>query len=390
MSELEFAYENLTKAKYPEDVFGIFDDTVLISEYPSKIEKVYKKIVKIIHPDKYAKEAKTIQDMAEEATKKLNEFYTLAKTKVEQGIYGHTNKKPNTSSSPYISVFKSKKNNYNVIERIYTGETCGIFNGLVIGKGGLGTNCLLKVPHSSKDNDLMKREADSILIMRKKEKSIKNEKSRITLASRIPVLIESIELKEPGSTNKKIVNCFSYSAPEKTGWYNLEEIHKRYPEGVSTQQMIFIWNRVLEALTLAHTANICHSCIIPKHIRIHAESHKGVLIDWSASTNGLTDSVPYIEELYREFYPDELINNKLSTPASDIYMAAWCMIYILGGNLQTKILPTTIPESIINILNKCVQPNKKVRYKSVETLYLDIEDACKKLYGGKKFVELKM
>jgi serine/threonine protein kinase len=156
--------------------------------------------------------------------------------------------------------------------------------------------------------------------------------------------------------------------------------------------MIFIWNRIIEAMTFAHLSGVVHCAITPNHVLIHAEKHMGQIIDWTASCRlGCGDNVPYADSRYSSFFPDEIIDPQgVPSPASDIFMSAWCMVYILGGDPKKKIGPQNVERPIIELLNRCLQPQRRHRPQTAEALYHDFREVTMGLFGPRKFIEFAM
>ncbi|MCI0662283.1 MAG: hypothetical protein L0220_14530, partial [Acidobacteria bacterium] len=279
---------------------------------------------------------------------------------------------------------------------IHSGGTCGIFEGIAQDKGGVSSPVIMRVPHASEDSDLMERETRAFELMKKKAKAISGDPEGKKFAdgfmARVPSFLESVKLSEPGVSQRKTVNSFLKLPGLESGWYTLEEIREEYPKGVSTRIMTFIWNRVLEGLTFAHSARVIHNAITPNHVMVHAEAHHGNIIDWTASCRiGEGDKVPYVDDRYRSYFPDEILDsNGMPSPSSDIFMSAWCMVYLLGGDPKEKFIPGAVEAPIREFLNRCLQPKRKLRPGTAEIAHTEFRQITKALWGPRKFVELNM
>jgi len=203
-------------------------------------------------------------------------------------------------------------------------------------------------------------------------------------------LIESVKLREPGRQDSRIINLFGRPNGLVTGWYTLDALKQEYGN-FRTDAMCFVWNRILEGLTLAHAAGVVHGAVTPNHVLIHADEHLGNIVDWTASCRWKEgQQVPYIDDRFIEYFPDEVSGQKgVPVPASDIYMSAWCMIYLLGGNPREKEIPVGVEKPMRDFLNRCVQPKVTYRPKTVSDAYMELRAISKQLFGKRRFVKLE-
>ncbi|MCK9351956.1 MAG: hypothetical protein WCT49_01520 [Candidatus Paceibacterota bacterium] len=382
-NDLETVERILKEAVAPEDIFGP----------EASAKKNFRRLASMTHEDRFEDPLKA---RAHGLFIAVHERWEEAERKMEHGTYGDkTTAAPDKPDVGPVS-FKTGKYEYTLIRRIHSGGTCGIFEGEALSRSGVSSPVILRVPHSTDDNDLMEREKIAFDLMKKKAKAMSADKegedSAEMFLNRIPIFLESVKLAEPGVTDKKTVNTFFRAPGASTGWFTLEEIREAYPKGVNTRVMTFIWNRVLEGLVFAHASGITHNAVTPNHILIHAENHYGNIIDWTASSViGAGEKVPYMDDRYRSYFPEETINNSgTHSPSSDIYMSAWSMVYLLGGDSKEKIIPASVEEPMRKFLNRCLQPTRKGRPFSAEAAYKELQETAKDLFGPKKFVDLAM
>ena len=380
--EIETVERLLAGASSSEEIFGKKEEA----------KKNFRRLESLTHEDRYDD---SLKPRAHKLFLFVHEKWEEAERKMANGTYGDP-----TASSPKIKPtepvsFKTKKNVYTIIRRIHSGGTCGIFEAIAEAKG-VTVKTVIRVPHSPEDNDLMEGEANFFTLLKKKAKEIaidkESEEAVKMFLSRFPWFLESVKLLEPGAGDKKVVNIFGQIPNVETGWFTLSEIRKEYPQGVDPRIMTFVWNKVFEGLVFAHASGVTHNALTPNHILVHAESHLGNIIDWTASTIiGKGEKVPYIDARFEEYLPDE-VKNKSGTqsPSSDIYMSAWCIVYLLGGNPKEKYIPASVPEPIRKFLNRCLQPTKSRRPRTAEIAYQEFQQIAKDLFGPKKFVELIM
>lgn len=386
--KLENILSMLNEAKCLEDIFGDI----------SGAKERYRVIAKLIHPDKYNGDI-ALYNLATDVFQKLSAYWENAEDKIRDGAYGS---RQSILENPRreikgLTTFRTKKYAYTITNRIHIGGTCAVFEGITQDKDGHNLSVIIKIPHDHTDNDLMEQEAKAFKAFNKKTKELCIDDGGREFAKkfllRLPCFLESVNLEEPCSFNKgKVVNIFSKLSGLESGWYSLEEIRKHYKEGINTRIMAFVWNRILEGLTFSHASGVIHRAITPNHILIHAEGHYGNIIDWTASCNiNDLDYVPYLDERYLSYFPDEILNKVgKAFPSSDIYMSAWCMVYLLGGDPKQKFIPDTVEKPIRAFLNMCLQPKPKLRPKSTQVVYSEFKEITEDIFGPKRFVELQM
>lgn len=379
----------IRNARMPESLFGTLtglEKTKERQEAAERLRTIFRKLAFLVHPDKNPASPAA----SETAFRKLESLRARAEALI--GAAGPPQEEPDTFTS--VS-FATPKHSYVLTGVCHEGGTATLFKGVVSRKGAVD-KVFVKVPHSADDNDLMEREARSLALLQKKAKGLgadaKGRELSLAFLSHFPPFLESLQLEEPNAAKKKTVNTFLKVPDHETGWYSLEAIRGQYPQGVSTRIATFIWNRILEGLMFAHTAGLAHGALTPNHVIIHADDHLGIITDWTASCRiGEAESIPYLEARYRTFFPTELLAPEgRATARSDIYMSAWLIVYILGGEPKDRYVPQSVEEPFRELLNRCVQPTPRLRPALAEEVFTELGKVSRKLFGPKKFVPLIM
>lgn len=376
----------LSMATTPEEVFDFFPGKPA-SEMRELVHAAYRRFSKTAHPDQYTDESE--KRLAEQAQTMLNGFWGKAEERFNAGVYGTA--KPEPAPTQHVR-FSTKRHDYIIVDAAKTGGMATLFNGAMMDKAGAESLALIKVPHVAQDNDLMAREAAAYTAIKKKLKTLcgTDEELARKFALRLPDMAESLTLSQPGA-DKKTVNVFRIIPEYRSGWLTLEEIRKYLPNGVDGRVGVFILNRVLEALTVAHAAGILHCAITPNHVLILPKDHMGQLVDWTASCrNGAGDRVPYVHAKYTAFFPEEISTQRCRpSHQSDIYMAGMCAAYVMGidVNGSTFAVPPSIPNPIVAFINRCLQPNPLRRWASADIAWRELAKAAESVYGPRKFVD---
>ena len=289
--------------------------------------------------------------------------------------------------------FKTKRGTCVLNRMRFKGSGCLIYTGVLSTKEG-DVPVYARVPRSPKDNDLMQREVDAFSAMAKQLKTM-SEESQKFLSWRIPYFDSSVKLTEPGKPAKQL-NLFRVLPDYTDGWYSAAQINERYPEGLDPRLVAFIWNRMLEALTLAHAAKVYHGNINPQHVLIHAATHVGNLIDWTAAVTKPGQVLGYLSaperkpgmpartiSMPQEWHPKGAV--RVPNAGTDLFQLAWVIVKLLD-----KKLTSDAPMRVRELLNKCVQPDPGKRFRSAVVLHEELKAALFEAYGKPTFVELVM
>jgi hypothetical protein len=336
------------------------------------MRSAFREVSAIVHPD-----VNNGHPRAELAFKLLGEWRTIA----DKALNGTKAVFDNGVLAQAVT-FKTKRGPCVLNRMRFKGSGCLIYTGALSVKEG-DVPVYARVPRSFKDNDLMQREVDAYSAMAQKLKTM-SEESQKYLAWRIPFFDSSVKLSEPGKPFKQL-NLFRVLPDYTEGWFSAAQIQAKYPDGVDPRVAAFIWNRMLEALTLAHAARVYHGNIAPQHVLIHAATHAGNLIDWTASSSKVGQSVAYQSAGNRPMPEWHVLGApRLPSAHTDLFQLAW----VLAGLLGRRFLEA--PEGVRYLLNKCVQPDPGKRFRSASVLHEELKKELFSAYGKPTFVKLNM
>ena len=136
----------------------------------------------------------------------------------------------------------------------------------------------------------------------------------------------------PGPTIEKIVEKNTKIDPENVCW---------------------ITERILNALMYLHYHGAVHGDVKPQNIIVQPESHQLTLVDYGLSLIRPTrDSevkgyTPY-------FASPEQEQGLTLLPESDFYSLGMTMIYMLGGDVTRKRVPTNIPNPLCDFIKSLI------------------------------------
>jgi serine/threonine protein kinase len=324
--ELKFIYDMLCNAQNPEDVFGISkeDNTELV-------RASFRKLVFKAHPDKYQDEKD--KELAEEAFKKLNDWFEKAQVKIKFSTYGNLSK-PAASEAKAETKAPIIINGYTLGGIEFSGMLCDIFKA----RSKSGQNVLLKIPRNPSFNSFLINESTILRKLNEVDSSV---------GSLIVELEDSFRVTTSNHAVKQI-NVFKYDQK----LVSLEDVINKYPNGIDPKDMAWMFKRCLLALDFIHSENIVHGAVLPQHILLNLERHSILLIDFVLSGN--IGSIPKaIDSKYQDYYHDKVLRKEKLSKDIDVYMLGETMIKLLGGDIKNKTMPDSVPAEIKKVIKAC-------------------------------------
>lgn len=332
------AKEVVERASHPEDLFGD----------PSRVTTLYRQLAVLIHPDKGG---------SEELFKKLTFLESQAKRKIASGTYGVKT----------LASIKLKHASYDLNEKYKSGSISEVYKATADN----GNSVLVKVLRNVRNSDLFLNEKSTL-------NKLYKLKEHAGLLAHVPELIDSFEFTSGKSKTYGLV--FS----PLDGFYTLEEVRTKYKEGVDLRTAAWMFNRILGGIAAASLADIVHGSITPEHVLINPETHNGVLVGWAGSVS-IGQKSKFTSSAWKSFYPAETTSKLPLTSATDIYMAAKCLLYILGLDEVTyKNNNKGVPKIITNYISYMLLHQKTRPSHAVET-HIEFQEILKHLFGEPKF-----
>jgi serine/threonine protein kinase len=339
--------DQLARATRPEDVFGALEDG------PTALKQRYRELATIVHPDHNPGHIAE----ASRAFQALQEWHVQARRRLEQGVYGR---------HVFISA-KTRRHHYTGYTLPLRGDVCDLYPC-----DADGSPLLLKVARSSRNNDLLQAEAQAI---RQIDMALADQPVR----AHFPDLVESFQLRDTNGYTH-YVNVLRSA----TGTVSLEEVMRAYPNGIAAADAAWMFNRMLVCLGLVHGLGIVHGAVVPAHILIRPDDHNGMLIDWCYSVP-IGKTIKAVSPPHVADYPPEVSARQAATAATDIFMAAGCMVRLLGGDPATVALPPRVPRPIAALLRACLLPSPWRRPDDAWGVYDDVQEILGDLYGPPTF-----
>lgn len=164
----------------------------------------------------------------------------------------------------------------------------------------------------------------------------------------------------------------------------LDDYVKKYTKqgkNIHPEDVCWIAQRTLNALSYLHTHGIVHGDVKPPNIIVQPQVHNAVLVDYGLSTlRPQSDTKP--KGITPLFASPESKQGKPPIPQSDFYSLGLTMIYALGGNPLAKSIPESVPDPVIEFCHDLVKydPMARPDWKK-EDLIKRLSDVRLKAFG---------
>jgi hypothetical protein len=197
----------------------------------------------------------------------------------------------------------------------------------------------------------------------------------------LPTLAESFPARD---TFPKRVNVFLH----EPGFYTLEQVHEQYP-ALDGRHLAWIFKRLLTVLGFSHRQGIVHGAVLPCHVLIHAGNHGLQLVGWGQSVD-TARAITTITTRFKDWYPPEVLKKQPASGATDVFLAARCVVYLAGGDPVRDRMPDTLPLPLQRFLRSCLLEGARMRPDDAWKLLDEFDELLGQLYGPPKFHELIM
>ncbi|MFT4304412.1 MAG: serine/threonine protein kinase [Candidatus Woesearchaeota archaeon] len=167
---------------------------------------------------------------------------------------------------------------------------------------------------------------------------------------------------------------------------NLEDAVKKH-KSIHPEDVCWLSQRVLNALSYLHHHGIIHGDVKPPNIIVQPKVHNAVLVDYGlASLRPTRKTKP--EGYTPVFAAPEITEGKPPIPQSDLYSLGLTMIYALGGNPIAKEYPSHVPKKLMGYIDDLVKynPNDRTSWEK-EDLIRKLSDVRYDIFGRRSTVE---
>jgi hypothetical protein len=197
----------------------------------------------------------------------------------------------------------------------------------------------------------------------------------------LPDLVRSLRAADRVA---KPVNVFRF----EPGFHTLEQVHEQHP-ALDGRHLAWVLNRLLTVLGFCHRQNVVHGAVLPCHALVDARSHGLRLVGWGQSV-AAGRPLRGVPARYRDWYPAEVRSRQPAGPATDLFLAARCVVYLAGGDPLTGRMPESVPAPMRRFLGTCLLESPRMRPGDAWALLEDFAGLLRALYGPPEFHELTL
>jgi serine/threonine protein kinase len=368
MNDLQLVADRLGDASHYVDVFGKPASGVSAERH---VKTAYRRLSVIVHPDHY--EGTDDKKLAGDTFALLGKFKAEADTAAKAGSYGEV--------TPKVT-FTTRRGKYEVVRVAGEADITLTYWVKSVVEGATG-QAFCKVAKTSRDNDLLQNEA---VVLRRLHGKDADPTGKLF----VPELIDSFQYAQPGSSRHQanVITALE-------GFYNLNQLVTCFPGGLDPRHVVWMWRRLLVAIDHAHQNHIIHGAVLPEHVMVLPEQHGVVLVDWCYASvkddAGTYHPIKAIVGSKRQWYPQEVLAKQVPGPATDIAMAARCMIQLAGGDPVKGMLPASVPVELRAFFRSCLHANVAVRPGSAWRLLKEFDELLETMgppYYPRRFLPL--
>jgi serine/threonine protein kinase len=278
-----------------------------------------------------------------------------------------------TPEEPPVTL-QSPRRCYTLTRFLAAGDVADAYLGEAEGQPGTGADAdyLLKVSRVGEGPALLDNERQTLT-------HLLAAAGDTTYRRYLPALADSFN-DRPG----RRVNVFHY----EPGFYTLEQVHEQHP-ALDGRHLAWIFNRLLTGLGFAHRRGTLHAAILPCHVLIHAADHGLRLVGWGQSVHK-GRRIYTVPTRYKDWYSPEVLRKQAAGPATDLFLAARCLVYLAGGDPLTNWMPETVPLPMQRFIHTCLLETARMRPDDAWTLLEDFGELLHRLYGPPEFHELTL
>jgi hypothetical protein len=195
----------------------------------------------------------------------------------------------------------------------------------------------------------------------------------------LPDMVESFSASD---VFPRRVNVFLH----QPGFHTLEQVHEQHP-ALDGRHLAWIFKRLLAVLGFSHRQNTLHGAVLPCHVMIDAAGHGLQLVGWGQSVQR-GRRIKNVPTRFKNWYPPEVQRKRPADTATDLFLAARCMVYVAGGDPMTNWMPDSVPLPMRRFFTTCLLESVRMRPADAWALHEEFDELLRRLYGSPRFHEL--
>jgi hypothetical protein len=145
-------------------------------------------------------------------------------------------------------------------------------------------------------------------------------------------------------------------------------------------------------LGYAHANKILHGAVLPRNVWILPDEHGLMLVNWYSAVfdpAATGERIRTIRPEDRGWYSQEVWKGEIPSFGTDIHMSAKCMVWLLGGDPQKKIVPNSVPAPLKAFLKGCMLPDRRAP-QNAWSLKEEFDELIGRFWGKRTFHPFSM
>ena len=306
----------------------------------------------------------------------IDVYQTLDDPSIEQRTAFETLSDPerrfryDTEGDPEPSFIRAAEDTYRIVRFAARGDIADVYQGVAE-----DSNQIVAIKIAREPGEFMGRECVAITSNLRPSKASDSDKKSFRY---FPSILSHLRAQLHGST----YHCTIFEWLD--GFHTFEEIKTRLGGNLRFEHVVWMLNRVLEALDIAHRKGVSHCAILPcnlmafSSLKQHPMNHGVKVIGWCHNNSSHVDQMNMISP-YENLYPPTTERASLHFSKSrDVYMAVQCALYMLAG--------TDAPEYLIEFLDQSLTASRNDWIESPWKLHEALKEYMAKHYGPKKYI----
>ncbi len=331
------------KYEYPEELFGELKESSSRKKLDLLKEK-FRKLILDYGADRYNRyDCQELFDISSEISRKIIEFENLAEDAIREGTYGEKrNVRDFVVNGKYeyqINKLESQSDFYETFLGTYKNdkdkdEPICVKMARISDDDGM----LLDSNEIDLNNDSISHEIDTL----KHLDSINDDMFQKVRRQHFPVLIDNFKV-----LSSDVERCAFVI--NHVPAYDFVSLRERFGNGVPLYHACWMLARILSAAGHLHYNKIIHGNIHPEGLFVNSHDHNVTLADLEFSILGYESKQAKYIGATEDYTAPEVHKRTIPYPTTDMYSIGMSMIYILGGDVKKRTLPTKF--EMIDVIN---------------------------------------
>jgi hypothetical protein len=278
-------------------------------------------------------------------------------------------------SATDVPAIPGPRGSWKLLRLLAVGDVADVHLArLEAGRGETGPERVVKITRVPEGVDILDNERTVLT-------SLLARTGDMTWSRYLPALVDSFA---PAGRPGERVHLFEYDP----GLFTLEQVHDQHP-ALDGRHLAWIFNRLLTVLGYVHRAGTVHGAVLPGHVLVHPADHGVRLIGWGQSVP-VGGRMQVLCTRYRDWYPPEVEERQPVSAATDLFLAARCLVYLAGGDVPSGWMPDAIPAPLQRFLRSCLAGGVRMRPRDAWELQDEFGALLRSLYGPPSFHPLTM